>query len=104
MIQIDEAHSSAWPRGLPDQPEPQNDFEERVQKANDFVKQYDVMYPVYVDQWNNEFAELFQAWPDKYYCVNKDNVVIGKAEYGTGAKEALVLKDYTVLLQELMEE
>lgn len=103
LIQIDEAHSNAWPRGLPNEPAPQSSFEDRVERANNFVKEHIVQYPVFVDSWDNSFAEIFQAWPDKYYCIDKDLKVIGKSEYGDGVNnaEAVILKDYTDLLKEL---
>ena len=105
LIQIDEAHSSAWPIALEDQPEPHASIENRMQRAKLFVSKYGNTYPVYVDLWNNVFAETFRAWPDKYHCVDNNLQVIGKATYGTeGKMEAIVEKDYTVLLKELMNK
>lgn len=49
LIQIDEAHSTAWPNGLPDMPEPQKDMNERVERANRFVAEDTPPYKVYVD-------------------------------------------------------
>jgi hypothetical protein len=37
LIQIDEAHSTAWPKGVPNTPEPQKNFQDRVDRANKFV-------------------------------------------------------------------
>lgn len=102
LIQIDEAHSSAWPVGLKEQPEPQQTFQERIDRANQFVNEYNPPYHVYIDGWDNKFELLFRAWPDKYHCVDSDLKVIAKAEYGEHI-EAVVNKDYTVLLEELME-
>lgn len=108
LIQIDEAHSSAWPVAIDtilgvDQPEPQKTFEDRVTRAHEFITKYNPPYEVYIDGWNNEFAELFRAWPDKYHCINKDFQVIAKAEYHKeeDAMEAKVIKDYTDLILEL---
>lgn len=106
LIQIDEAHSSAWPMALDDQPNPQSSFEERVERANLFVEKYKPPFAVYIDGWDNIFAETFRAWPDKYHCVDNTLKVIAKAEYGMehvkGEKEAVVLEDYTVLLKRLI--
>lgn len=103
LIQIDEAHSDAWPMNIKNQPKPQKSFEDRILRANQFIAEYNPPYPVYIDNWNNEFAELFRAWPDKYHCVNKDLEVIGRSEYGLyGDEEAKIIKDYTILLNELM--
>lgn len=108
LIQIDEAHSEAWPMALENQPTPQHNFDERVSRANDFARGVENVrppcpYPVYVDDWSNAFAEKFRAWPDQYHCVDRNLHVVGKSEYGIeGEQEALVLQDYTILLEKLM--
>jgi superfamily I DNA and/or RNA helicase len=103
LIQLDEAHSDAWPVALKDQPSPQKDFQTRVSRANYFVDKYSIPYTTYIDKWDNEFAELFRAWPDKYYCIDKNLQVVAKSEYGReGENEARVILDYTVLLERLM--
>lgn len=104
-MQIDEAHSEAWPMALPTQPTPQQNFQERVERANAFVTKYKCPYPVYVDGWNNIFAETFRAWPDKFYFVkNSDLKVISKSEYHKeGALEAVIIEDYTELLTRLFK-
>ena len=103
LIQVDEAHSDAWPVALENQPPPQQSLKDRVDRAQYFIENYNPPYPVYIDNWNNEFAELFRAWPDKFYCVDRNLKVIAKSEYGTvGDKEALVVKDYIEVLEDLM--
>lgn len=105
LIQIDEAHSSAWPIGLENQPEPQANFDERVERANKFVIDNQCPFPVYIDTWNNDFAETYHAWPDKYYCIDIDNIVTAKAEYGTIGKEnALIKVDCVELILQLINE
>lgn len=105
LIQVDEAHSSAWPMALEDQPDPHSTYQERVDRANYFVDTYKPPYDVYIDGWNNEFEQTFRAWPDKYHCIDDELKVVAKAEYGTeGSREAKVVKDYTDLLIELMEQ
>lgn len=107
LIQVDEAHSSAWPRAIGSvdidkQTEPHNTFQDRIDRAKHFVAEYSPPYPVFIDNWNNEFAELFRAWPDQYHCVDSNLRLIAKSEYGA-KKEATINKDYTVLLNELMD-
>lgn len=109
LIQIDEAHSSAWPMALDDQPSPQSCFEERIARAKLFVDKYNPPFEVYIDGWANVFAETFRAWPDKYHCVDNSLKVVAKAEYGRGEhvdgeKEAVVLEDYTNLLKRLIAQ
>lgn len=105
LIQIDEAHSSAWPMALDNQPEPQSIFQDRIDSANRFVSDYDPPYDVYIDGWDNVFANTFRAWPDKYHCVDENLKIVSKADYhgdDDGNKEAVVIEDYVVLLKRLM--
>lgn len=109
LIQIDEAHSTAWPMAIDtllnvDKVEPQKTFEDRINRANYFVEKYNPPYPVYIDNWSNEFANLFMAWPDKYHFINKDLVILAKSEYfSEGKKEAVIMEDYTVLLEKYIK-
>lgn len=103
LIQIDEAHSTAWPIGLKNTPEPQKTFEERLERANNFNDTENPPFPILVDGWNNEFAELFRAWPDKYYCINNEYKVLAKAEYGSGKEDdAKIIEDCTVLIKKII--
>ncbi|AYV82006.1 MAG: hypothetical protein Homavirus2_10 [Homavirus sp.] len=112
LIQLDEAHSDAWPVAIEtilgvEQPKPQQCFQDRINRANQFVNMYNPPFDVYIDGWNNEFAELFRAWPDKYHCVqkiNSDFKLIAKSKYHKhGDVEAKVVEDYTDLLISLMK-
>lgn len=106
LVQIDEAHSSAWPIGLNNQPEPQASFEDRVDRANAFVETDNPPFPVYIDAWDNFFAETYRAWPDQYYCATLPNKkIIGKSEYGTqGENNALIEVDCLMLIDKLMKK
>ncbi len=111
LIQIDEAHSDGWPlgrlwsNGIETQPKPHGSFVDRVDRANHFVTTYNPPYPVFIDGWDNQFAELFSAWPDKFHCVTQDLVIVAKSEYGSeGEEDALIKEDYTVLLQKLLQD
>ena len=106
LIHIDEAHTpSGWPAGLNSDLEPQTNISERLERANNFAKTEAVPYPVYVDTWSNDFGEIFRAWPDKYYCIDSNYKVIAKAEYGSqGDEDALIVKDCTELIEELISE
>ena len=109
LVQIDEAHSTAWPMSINnilnvDQPAPQKTFSDRVNRANYFVDNYNPPYRVVIDTWTNEFAELFRAWPDKYHCVDKDLIVIAKADYHSDEeKEATIMEDCTLVLVNLIQ-
>lgn len=102
LIQIDEAHSSAWPLGLKNQVEPQKDLNDRIERAQKFKKEENVPFDVLIDTWENDFANKYKAWPDKYYCLDKDLKIIGKSEYGE-KKDALINKDCIDLIKELMK-
>lgn len=103
LIQIDEAHSSAWPIGLKDQVDPQTDFNDRVKRANDFVIKDQVPFDVLVDTWSNNYANKYKSWPDKYYCIDQNKIIVAKSEYGAN-KDALINKDCCVLIKELLNQ
>jgi len=101
LIQIDEAHSTAWPIGLENTPTPQKSYEERVQRAQAFAPELPTeSFQICIDGWDNEFAERFRAWPDKYYCINDQYQVIAKSEYG----DALIKQECTDLIEDLMSQ
>jgi hypothetical protein len=101
LIQIDEAHSTAWPIGLKNSPNPQKSLDERVERALQFIKEDAPPFEVLVDTWENDFANKYKTWPDKYYCLDKNLKIIGKSQYGANA-EALINKDCCALIEELM--
>jgi len=87
LVQIDEAHSTRWPIGLTETPEPQKTFNERIERCNTFVNKHQNQlndpFSVLIDGFDNQFANMFRAWPDKYYLVNNVFQVIAKSEYGS---------------------
>ena len=103
LIQIDEAHSSAWPIGLKNQVLPQKDFKDRIERAQKFVKEENVPFEVLIDTWENDFANKYKAWPDKYYCLDNKMNIIAKSEYGENS-DALINKDCCVLINELLNK
>lgn len=102
LVQIEEAHSTAWPIGLDHTPKPQADLDDRFQCAKEFVasdKPPSEVFPVFVDNWDNAFAQRFRCWPDKFYCIDQDRRVLAHSEYG----DAILRKDCTLWIEELLE-
>lgn len=93
---MDEAHSTLWPVGLKNQ-SPHSSLQDRIDRANYFVSEYKSPYTVFIDNWINEFANLFRAWPDKFHMIDHNLKVIEKSEYGM-SEDALINKDYLDLL------
>ena len=102
LIQIDEAHSTAWPKGIPNTPEPQKTFDERVERANKFVKEENPPFEVLIDSWENEFANKYKAWPDQYYCINGKKRIIEKCRFGLKG-DAIINKDCCDLIEEILK-
>jgi len=103
LIQIDEAHSTAWPTGLKNNISPQKSLTERFERAKEFIKTDNPPFTVLVDTWSNSFAEKYKAWPDKYYCIDKNFNIIEKSEYGL-KKDALINKDCCEVITELLNK
>jgi hypothetical protein len=100
LIQIQEAHSNKWPTGMIDHPTIQHTFEERVNRAQQFVKDYTIPFEVYIDPWGDPFENTFQSWPDKYYMIDmKNKTIMDKSQYNYGAA---VINDYSILLQKAL--
>lgn len=103
LIQIHEAHSSAWPMGLESQPEPNKSFTDRVQRAQEYIQSDSPPFPVYIDGWSDAFEQTFRAWPDKYYAINSDKIVQMKSTYGNKS-DALIDIDLLVYLETLLKD
>ncbi len=109
LIQIDEAHTDKWPIPIDslldvEIAKPQQSFNDRIDRAQYFVKKYKPPFDVYVDGWDNKFAETFRAWPDKYHCVDPDLKLIAKSEYYTeGNKDATIIVDVVDFIKKLIK-
>lgn len=99
MVQLQEAHSTAWPNGLPEV-EPQKSLDDRMKRAWELAKETPAHITVVVDCWDDDFGERFHAWPDKYYCIDNTLCVTAKSEYGQ-KREALIDEDLLNLLLRL---
>lgn len=100
LIQICEAHSDLWKAGL--DIKPQIDINDRITRANEFIKDYNIKYEVYVDTWNNEYEQTFQSWPDKFYQIDNNRSIILKSTYGKN-KNALIDYDYSDLMNDIIK-
>lgn len=101
LIQIHEAHSTAWPTGLAEVVLPQSCIRERLDRANQFIQTDKPLYPVYVDTWDNTFEQTFRAWPDKYYLIDREKKVLQTSTYGANA-DALIDMDCIVLIRNIL--
>jgi hypothetical protein len=105
LVQIDEAHSvDGWPVNLKDAPMSHTNIGERLERARKFIREEKPPFPVFVDTWSNSFAEIYRAWPDKYYCVNSDLLITHESEYGDSNEDnALIKVDCTEVIKMLMK-
>lgn len=106
LIQIHEAHSDAWPIGLPDQPKPNSCYKDRVDRAQEFIRNERPPYDVYIDGWDDQFEQGFRAWPDRYYYVDLSSPVeikvLRTSTYGERA-DALIDLDCVDLVRGLLD-
>lgn len=101
FVQINEAHSTKWPLGLTDHPEVHCDLKDRLERAQRFVEDYKFPYPVYVDQWTDDFENSYHAWPDQYSLIDcKTGKIMTHSKY---SEDAMVTNDYAKLLMELLQ-
>lgn len=69
LVQIQEAHSTAWPAGL-DPVEPHRDLDARVARAAEAAKESP--FPILVDTMEDVFEKTMHAWPDRYIVVDPE--------------------------------
>lgn len=111
FVQICEAHSVEWPIGNNvDYITPHKTLDERFDRADIFVQKYfnnnDIPINEYgpfhllVDTFDDIFESTFQAWPDKFYLLDKEKRLISTSTYGA-KKDALIDKDYLEILLEM---
>lgn len=103
LIQIHEAHSDAWPIGLNNQPKPNSCYQDRIDRAQQFVKEDQPPYDVYIDGWDDQFEQGFRAWPDRYYYVDlRSKRILATSTYGQ-RKDALIDYDCQDLIRDLLK-
>jgi len=101
LVQIEEAHTDAWPIGRDHQPKNHDSMETRMKAARDFVKDYSPPYDVFVDDFEtNQFENTFQAWPDKYYFIDHNYNIINKSQYDDG----VIMVDYTEIIDKMYDD
>jgi hypothetical protein len=97
LIQIDEAHSTKWPIGRDYQPEPHANLQDRIQRTIQFNETYKPPYPILIDNWNNDFANMYRCWPDQYILLDHNFVICAKSQYD----DAKIKQDCVDLLKQL---
>ena len=103
LVQIEEAHTAAWPTGTIALGVPQTGAADRIARAAAFAAAElpSAHFAVLVDPWTNPFANRFRAWPDKYYLIDAvTRVVKEKSTYGV-LKDAVIDKDCVDVLYSL---
>lgn len=109
LIQIHEAHSTDWPVYLENQPKPQSSYSDRLSRVRDFNKtdleplgQYiNMIFKVYVDQWNDQFEQRYRSWTDVCYPIDQNMKVVNKSTCGKNA-DALIDVDCLDLVKTLI--
>lgn len=122
LIQIQEAHSKSWPLGMNNHPDLQRNLYDRVARANEFDKKLienninlqdkitSKAIRVVIDTWNDEFENIYQCWPDKFYALAPDAPpdsnadtpqykIIKKSIYSL---DAIIEEDYTDYLHKII--
>ena len=107
LVQIQEAHTTRWPLGMTDHPEPQASLEERMERARSFRTRFALpsCFRLLVDPWTDPFEQRFRAWPDCYVMVSAasgDGIRTVEAQ-STYSMDALVITDYAQILTALLE-
>ena len=101
LVQIHEAHSSAWPTGLANQPAPQTCLMDRMARAKELIDEDQPPFPIFVDTWEDGFEQVFHAWPDKFYLIDRDMRILRKSTYGAHS-DALIDEDCIQIVRRMI--
>ena len=58
-----------WPIGRKYEYPQHKNSEDRIQMANQFIKEYNWPIPTYIDSMDNDFNNQYAAWPDRAYLI-----------------------------------
>jgi len=79
---VSEAHAAdEWPIGpsISFCQQPKN-VQERCVLANKYAKQTEISFPIVVDNIQNNFDNIFAAWPVRFYVVDGTGKLLFKAQ------------------------
>jgi hypothetical protein len=73
-----------WPIGYRYRIPQHKSLNERISRAKEFQKNYDITeIPMFVDSWNNDFNNKYQAWPDALHMIKDGKLMFtGQLEHG----------------------
>ncbi len=66
--------SDEWPINNKLKIDQHKSIEDRAQAARKFCQEMSFALPLYVDTMDNEFHNLFGAWPERYYIVHQAKI------------------------------
>jgi hypothetical protein len=77
-IYISEAHAQdVWPIGSEIScVKAHKTIEDRTNAATAFVKKYNLMFPMLIDEMDDDFDKKYAAWPDRFFLI--DNYTVEK--------------------------
>lgn len=58
-----------WPIGSQYNYPQHKTLNDRISMANKFIQQYDWPIPTFIDTMDNDFNNIYSAWPDRAYLV-----------------------------------
>jgi type I thyroxine 5'-deiodinase len=57
-------------------------LKDRVAIANDFARRFDYRVPLVVDDMDNKANALYAGWPERFYIVDENGVILYKGKPG----------------------
>jgi hypothetical protein len=64
-----------WPIGYQYNYEQPKTIEERRKMVSLLVDEYHPNIPIYMDNMNNDFQNIYRPWPDRAYVFNKHKLI-----------------------------
>ena len=109
LVYVQEAHTDdKWPIGhefrledLTTNCNAYTSIETRRARAEQFRRTTQCPYPVYADNERDGLSTELQAWPDKYYLVDADGLILFESRTSS-FKPSVVDVDSTALLEQIV--
>jgi len=75
IVYIREAHAvDEWPLGDHVVVKQHKEIQERIDIAKEMIDKLGYKIPLVVDSIENEFAEKYSIWPERFYVINENKV------------------------------
>jgi hypothetical protein len=90
-----------WPIGYQYNYEQPKTLEQRQKMVSLLVDTYHPKIPIYMDNMNNDFQNIYRPWPDRAFVFNKNELIFQAKINDDGSRIGYFTDTISLLLDEL---